>query len=234
MFDQCTTSLLRIDIKEEIMQTPAKKSHKLRNIIIAIVSSFFLICICLTVVAKLGSKGTPSSSEKPAAQVLPANTAGVQEPTKVPPTETSVPYGNTRENPYPMNTPVDIGGDMEITVLGVERPANAKVAEGNMFNATPEPGSEYMIVSVGVKCNKPSNEKCTFSPFEFKVVGSDGQVQDQASVAGVHSALESFPEFFGGSILGGGMVYLVKESDARTVLFYDPLFTEKLIYFAVH
>lgn len=217
------------------MQTPAKKSHRLRNIVIAIVTSFFLICICFAVVANLGSKGTLSPTEKPAAQttaaqVLPANTVMA---TKKPPTETSVPYGNTRENPYPMNTPVNIGGDMEITVLGVERTANAKVAEGNMFNATPESGSEYMIVTVGVKCNKPSNEKCTFSSFEFKVVGSDGQVQDQASVAGVQSALEPFPEFFGGSVLGGGMVYLVKEGDARTVLFYDPLFTEKLIYFAV-
>jgi hypothetical protein len=220
------------------MQTPAKKSHKLRNIIIAVVSSFFVICICLIVVANMGSRDTASSPEKPtaraaAAQVLPANTLMAQESTKELPTETSVPYVNTRENPYPMNTPVNIGGDVEVTVLGVERPANEKIAEGNMFNATPEPGSEYMIVTVGLKCNKSSNEKCTFSTYEFKLVGSDGQVQDQASVAGVHSALESFPEFFGGSVLSGGMVYLVKENDARTVLFYDPLFSEKLIYFAV-
>jgi hypothetical protein len=219
------------------MQTPAKKSHKLRNIIIAVVSSFFVICICLIVVANMGPKDTASSPEKPTAQAVaqvpPANTLMAQESTKELPTVTSVPYGHTRENPYPMNTPVNIGRDVEVTVLGVERPANEKVADGNMFNATPEPGTEYMIVNMGLKCNKPSNEKCTFSTFEFKVVGSDGQVQDQASVAGVHSTLEPFPEFFGGSVLSGGMVYLVKENDARTVLFYDPLFTEKLIYFAV-
>jgi hypothetical protein len=211
-----------------------KKPVKRNTVILAAIAlAVLLLCGCPIGVIGLMRSAAPTLEATLAVQEEAGATVTVKDPTKTPPTDIPIPHGSTREDPYPMNTPVDIGGDMEITILGVERPADAKVIEGNMFNDKPEAGSEYMLVTVGVKCNKPSNEKCALNTYEFKLVGADGQVLDQASVAGVHGALEAFPEFFGGSVLGGGMTFLVKQGDARTVLFYDPLFSERLVYFAL-
>lgn len=160
-------------------------------------------------------------------------TVVVSQPTKAAPTKAPEPHGSTRDDPHPLNTPVDIGGDMELTVLGVERPADQKVAEGNTFNDKPESGMEYMIVSISVRCNKSSSQKCTLDSFNLKTVGADGQVKDQSFVAGVPGSLESFPEFFGGSVAGGQLVFLARQGDDQTVLFYDPLFSERMIYFAL-
>lgn len=209
---------------------PVKRNSKILTAIAVVV---LLLCGCPIALISFMRWAGPAPEATLAVQDEIGATVSVKDPTKTPSTDTPIPYGSTRENPYPINVPVDIGGDMEITILGVERPADAKVIEGNMFNDKPDAGSEYMLVTISVKCNKPSNEKCAFNTYEFKVVGADGQVLDQASVAGVHGALEAFPEFFGGSVLGGDMTFLVKQGDAQTVLFYDPLFSEHLVYFAL-
>lgn len=217
------------------MSTEKPKTKRNGMILLGIIVGIILLCPCLIFMSGLlrgiseGLSGTmePTQVENIGATVV------VNQPTKEPPTDTPVPYGQARDNPHPLNTPVDVGGDMELTVLGVERPADQKVAEGNMFNDAPPAGMEYMIVSLGVKCNKPSNEKCTFDSYNLKTVGADGQVKDQASVAGVPGEMEAFPEFFGGSIAGGQLVFLARQGDDRTVLFYDPMFSEHLVYFAL-
>jgi hypothetical protein len=129
---------------------------------------------------------------------------------------------------------VDIGGDMQVMITNVQRPANDIIAQGNLFNDTPVPNAqEYMIVKPHVECTKSSNEKCSFNDYEFKIVGADGQVHDQASVVGVPQAFESFAEFFGGAALDGNIVFLVAQGDSEVILFHEPLFFGDPIYISL-
>lgn len=215
----------------------AEAKHPVRRntrILAGIVVAILLLCVCPLWVVGFMRAAAPAVSTA-VVTTEPKNigaTVEVHLPTKELPTPTSIPHGFARSDPYPLNTPVQIAGDMEVTVLGVERPANETVTAGNMFNDTPAPGSEYMIVTLAVKCRKATDEKCTFDPYEFKTVGADGQVRDQASAAGVPGRFESYPEFFGGSILQGQMVFLAGQNDPLTVLFYDPLFGY-MVYFGL-
>lgn len=159
--------------------------------------------------------------------------------TQPPATETPTPAptasaGNTRDNPLPGPAGVDIGGDMILTVLGVQRPANAEVEAGNMFNSTPAAGLEYATVKIQVDCHKATNDKCTFTPMELKSVGSDGQVHDMEFVAGLADQMEEFSyEFFGGSKVGGLLVFLFPKGDEHVVLFHEALFFGSPVYFSL-
>jgi hypothetical protein len=129
---------------------------------------------------------------------------------------------------------VDIGGDIQVMITNVQRPANDIVEQGNMFNATPIPNvQEYMIVKLHVECKKPTNDKCNFDRFEFKTVGADGQVHDQASVAGIPLEFEPYAEFFGGASLDGNIAFLVAQGDASVVLFHEPILFGDPVYIAL-
>ena len=187
---------------------------------------FVVACLCS------GTAGTPTA--------VPTSVPG-HDATVVITTPTAVvtstpkpaPLGETRDNPYPVGTAVDIGGGMKVTVIFVTRPANEIVAAGNMFNDTPTPNQEYAIVRLHVECTKPTNDKCNFSTYEFKAVGADGRVQEQVFVAGVPEELEAFSEMFGGSFIEGSMVFLVAQGDQNVVLFHEPLIIGDPVYFAL-
>lgn len=154
-------------------------------------------------------------------------------PTDPPPTATSGPRGETRDQPHPIDAVIDISGDMRVSIVEVVRPVDDIVQQGNMFNDTPVPNQEYLIVKLRVECVKSSNEKCTFDRFEFKTVGADGQVRDLASVAGIPGEFETFAEFFGGASIEGNMVFLATQGDSSVVLFYEPFLIGDPIYIAL-
>jgi hypothetical protein len=196
-------------------------------------------CLCLAVIVALptpSQSNTPSASRAPATTEVPHDATviiNVPTATNAPTTAPTAVLGVTRDKPLPVDATVDIGGGMEVSIIFVTRPANDIVVQGNMFNDTPEPNSEYLIVRLHVECTKPTNDKCSFSYFEFKTVGADGQVHDTASVAGIPGAFESFAEFFGGASIEGSLVYLATKDDPSLVLFYDPLFLGEPIYIAL-
>ena len=198
-------------------------------------------CVCAVLVYALGTPTSPSLATftaPPAAQAdsteEPQGDATVEiirptqteAPTEAPPTAV---LGTSRDEPVPAGTLVDIGGEMQLAVLDVTRPANDLVQQFNQFNAEPDPGLEYMMVRLEVKCNKPANETCNFTTLEVKAVGSDGQVRDQAFVASVEDELQS-TEFFGGNSIDGHMIFLVPEADPTAVLMFDPLFFGDPVY----
>ena len=218
---------------QQTAKLPAKKQSVL------LVGAFLLILICCVA----GVMRAPTSDKKPVTSTpktgpghdatvvinIPTTTSSPR-PT-ITPTQTIL--GKTRDQPHPLDTIVDIGGDMQLSIVGVQRSANNVVEQGNMFNDTPEPNNEYVIVRLRVKCNKSSNEKCSFSTYELKTVGADGQVRDQASVAGIPDEMESMSEFFGGASIEGNLVFMVTQGDQSLVLIYDPLFFGDSIYIAL-
>jgi hypothetical protein len=213
--------------------TPAKKSNAslwIRNGAIAAVT----VCCCIIGLlwfASINSTPTPTSAPAQNTDALqsPGSTAAPA-PTIAP---TQAPLGQTRDQPHPVSARVDIGGDRELSIVSITRPANDIVESGNMFNATPEPDEEYIIVRLRVVCNKSTNETCSFTTYELKTVGSDGTVRDQAFAAGIPEEMEQGNEFFGGASIEGNLVFLVSQGDGSTVLFYDPLIFGDPIYIAL-
>lgn len=189
------------------------------QIILAGAVLFIVACIC-------GSTPT-TSPEQTSPTARPGETAA---PTFTP---KPAPLGATRDQPYPVDTVVDVGGDTQISIISVTRPADEIVVAGNMFNNTPEPNLEYVIVKLHVQCNKPTNEKCDFSTYELKTVGANGRVQDQVFVAGVPEELEAFSEMFGGASIEGSLVFLATKDDSKVVLFYEPLIFGDPVYIAL-
>lgn len=214
-----------------------KKSNALRNILIIAVAGIAITCICLGIILIL-APSTPQTASVPIS--APESTEPLQStdppaPTSAPaPTDTPVPIpaGDSRDNPVAAGTAVDIGGDMILTIVGAVRPANDIVEQANPFNAKPESGQEYVQVDVRVVCNKPSSEKCNFSAYNLKAVGSDGNIRDsEIFIAGVDGMIES-GEFFGGATKLGKMFFVVVQGDTSAVLFYEPLFGDP-IYLAL-
>ena len=170
---------------------------------------------------------------RPTAIPIPTNTPG---PTATSvPTQPPTPSGQLRSDPLPGSKGVDIGGDMRLTLLGITRPANDKVVSGNMFNPTPSPDLEYAIVQMRVECSKSQNDKCEFFTSEIKSVGSDGQVHDnEAFVAGVPGLLDKFDyQFFGGSKIEGGLLFLFPKNDNQVVLFHEAALFGTPVYIAL-
>lgn len=184
-------------------------------VLIAFAALLIVACLC-----------TGTSPSAPTAQPQTGATVVFESPTETrapKPTATEA-LGQTRNNPHPMNTTVEVGDGVLLTINFVKRPADDIVAEGNIFNDTPEPDTEYMIVSLHLECTKPADQTCRFTAGDIKTVGANGTVRDQASVAGIPEEMEYFNEFFGGSMLDGNLVFIATKGDTSTVLYFDPIF----------
>ncbi len=138
-------------------------------------------------------------------------------------TEAPKPLGSARSNPAPLGSEVAIS-NMTIVVTEVVAPANNIVAEGNMFNSTPEPGNEYIFVNISVMCTKSADETCNLSGFEFSLIDSAGITHDaEIFIAGVSGLFEG-GEFYGGSTKTGYLPFLAPESDLSAIIKFEELF----------
>ncbi len=178
-----------------------------------------------TAAAQTALAGIPNNAQQPVA--APTDTPMPQA------TDTAVPTGGkTRNNPISGKAGIDLGGDMTLTVIALQRGADQIVASANMFNATPAAGIEYVLVQIQVDCRKSANDKCTFIPSDIKSVGSDGQVRDYEFTAGLPDTMSELTyEFFGGSRVGGVLVFQFPKSDVQVVLFHEPLIFGDPVYF---
>jgi hypothetical protein len=137
------------------------------------------------------------------------------------PTATPGPTGSAQSNPAPFGTPVSIN-NMTLKVTGLIRPADDLVAQGNMFNAAPEAGKEYVFVNLSATCNRNANETCQINDFDFQIVGSSGQSQDaEIFLAGVSGLLED-GDFDGGTTKTGSVAFIVEKSETNLILIYAP------------
>ena len=136
-------------------------------------------------------------------------------------TLTTAPLGSARSNPAPVGSAIT-ADDIEFSVISIIRPANQQVADGNMFNETPSPSKEYMMVEIKAFCTKTADEKCSLSTYNFKLLNSSGIMSDFAFVAGVAGELVS-TEFFGGASMTGFLPFMVDQG-GEPLLVYSPLF----------
>jgi len=152
------------------------------------------------------------------------------------PAPTAIPVGTSRQAPVPLGEAYLVGHDMNISVSKVRRPIPmSEVTAGNRFNQEPEPGYEYVMVTIQADClEDPAGERtCTVTTRDFGVTGSAGQVYGSlhalASI-GMEDLLED-TEFYGGSSASGRIMFEVQEGETDLLLIYEPwgsIFTDKV------
>ncbi len=104
-----------------------------------------------------------------------------------------------------------------------------------MFNPTPEPGNEYILVKVTITCNAASSDKCSLFPMtELQIVTSPGVlIQPTLFVAGMTGMMEPSQQLFGGAKISGGLVYSVPKNDSGLILSYDSIFPSYQAFLAL-
>ena len=129
----------------------------------------------------------------------------------------------------------EIGGwkeDKAVAVVDLVRPANAQVAQWNMFNPEPEPGMQWVLVGVAYYCYKPSDSTCAFNEFEFRLVGRKGKIYNWTMVAGIPDQLSPSQEIFGGGTTTAAVPFMIAKDDDQLVLIWDPGLGRPALYFA--
>ena len=148
--------------------------------------------------------------------VVPISPAAPVEPTQPP-------LGASRFNPAPSGTAIQID-DMSLSVTDVVFPADTVVRDGSLWNPTPEPASDYMLVGVAATCNLPPESSCRLSGLEFTLVDPAGIAHNpRILIAGVAGKFEG-SEFFGGATKSGYLIYVVDGDPADYILKYEALF----------
>jgi hypothetical protein len=147
----------------------------------------------------------------------------VPAPPEAPAEPTEPPLGASRFNPAPFGTAIQIDG-MSLYVTDVVFPADTIVREGNLFNPTPEPASDYILVGVKATCNLPAESSCRLSGLEFSLVDTAGIAHNpRLLIAGVPGKFEG-GEFFGGATRSGYLIYVVNGDPGEYILKYQALF----------
>src|SRR5512136_1856872 len=89
-----------------------------------------------------------------------------QAPQPTAPEVTIPPPGTSRFNPAAADAQVQIG-DLTLSVTDVVFPADTAVRDGSLWNPTPEPDEDYILVGIAATCNLPSESSCRLSGLEF-------------------------------------------------------------------
>ena len=148
------------------------------------------------------------------------------------PRASSAPAGSALDNPAPPGTAV-VAGDLELQVVGVIRPADDIVAEGNMFNPRPGPGNEMMLVTLSVTCRPEEDDTCTFAPvLEFLLVSPIGVHRPEWLVAGLPNPLHG-GEISSGETVSGDVLFEVGEKETGLVLVYSESLGDEVAYLEV-
>jgi hypothetical protein len=138
------------------------------------------------------------------------------------PTPTATVVPNSRSNPIPAGSVFHLN-DLQIVVSGITRPADDIVRNANAlnFDNAAGAGKEYMFVDLSVTCNRPADQQCILSVYNFKVLGSEGVlINPVTTIAGVNGLLKDSP-FFGGATETGNIPFIVTSGDANVLLVYQ-------------
>lgn len=139
--------------------------------------------------------------------------------------------GTSRFNPAPYGSEV-LSDNLIISITELIRPADQLVLDGNIYNSTPEDGKEYSFIKLRIVCNRAPDQKCSFTSFDFKLVDTAGNVEEnEMFTMGVENILEG-GELFGGASEEGYLIFIVDKAELHPVLMYEPFIGESVYFYA--
>lgn len=127
------------------------------------------------------------------------------------------PGSGTPDDPFAFGILGDTDEGFSLRVSGYIGNANERVRRENRFNTRPASDEVYVLMKVEVECHSNSS-RCSVDEFDFKMVGNNGTIYDNASI--VFDEIDV--NIVGGARGEGDVVFLVKKADTDLKLIYVP------------
>ncbi|MBN1319921.1 MAG: hypothetical protein JXA87_03680 [Thermoleophilia bacterium] len=184
--------------------------------------------------ARTGSAGTTTTEGEPATTGATAESVATSE-TRPGKTTTSVTIGELggRRNPIPVGQEAQIGG-WNIKVLDATLDATQAVLDENMFNDPPEPGSQYLLVSI--EATYLGAETSTFwVDMIYEFVGGEGAPFKPSAAVAPDSILDDGEVSANGTVSGNLLFTVASDQVAGGTLMIEQAFAhdDTRVFFAV-
>jgi hypothetical protein len=143
-----------------------------------------------------------------------------------PAAEAVAPGESSRDQPVPMGTAAKVG-DWSIAVVAVTPDAWPIIQAENSFNDPPEPGHQFVMVTVSMTYEGMESADPGFDP-SFKAVGASNVAYDTFSpgCGVVPQALSGAGEVFTGGTIEANVCFSVRSEDVASLNMYvEPLFS---------
>jgi hypothetical protein len=133
---------------------------------------------------------------------------------------TVAPGTSSRDQPVPMGTAAR-AGDWSISVLAVTPDAWAAIQAENQFNDPPEPGHQFVMVTISLTYEGTESADPGFDP-SFKAVGESNVAYDTFSpgCGVVPRDLSSAGEVFTGGTIEANVCFSVDSEDVDSLVMY--------------
>ncbi len=150
-------------------------------------------------------------------------------------TTTSVTIGELggRRNPIPLGQEAQVGS-WKVEVVGAILNATQDVLDENMFNDSPEPGSQYVLVSI--EATYAGEKPSTFwVDMLYGLVGGDGTGFKPSDAVAPDSILDAGEVPAGGSVAGNLLFTVASDQIAGSTLMVEEAFAREdtRVYFAI-
>ena len=141
--------------------------------------------------------------------------------------------GESRERPIPYGA-TGRNGDWQITVVGTEPDATARVMAENQFNDPPAPGNQFYIARVRATYTGEDSEKFDGS-FRLRAVGASSVAYTTFNDScGVIPDPISDNDVFTGGTIEGNVCWQIRSTDAPSLVMFDePFLSERQLFFAL-
>ena len=179
-------------------------------------------------------------SSTPTATPTPTPTAT---PTQTPPTTTTpTPIGQSRQNPIPFGALVVLEDEdnpqdhWEVSVLSLNDDAWKIIRTENSFNDPPEPGNQFVMVTVRMKYLGPDSVTL-LGDYRFRALGNSGVVYSPfRQSCGVIPDDLPIQELFTGGQVEGNVCWQVASSDVESLVMFiepDSILSEQRVWMTI-
>lgn len=169
----------------------------------------------------------PTTTERETTTTEPTTTE--RETTTTEPETTTTAEVGTRENPFPIGTPVTTSEGIQVAVNSVDFDAAGEIAAANQFNEPAPEGSRYILVNVTVT-NGAARPITPWLDVTIAAIGSQNQVHSDTDAMVVEpDSLLDAPELYPGGSASGNVSLVVSEvevTDGSLVLMVSAVFDE--------
>ena len=194
---------------------------------------FVFMSACSRIQTELDATVTPIVSTTRASEMATQTATPYWAPSTRPlPTVVAGDLGFSRSSPVPLGKALP-WSSLLIGVTDVIWPANDVILAASPYNATPQSGSQYLLVGLSVECRVGDDDMCVFFREDaFQVIDEGGETYNNFSdLVGIPTPFEP-SDLEGGDTIEGYLVFMVPSTSRDLVLIYWKYFSGET-YFAL-
>jgi hypothetical protein len=171
--------------------------------------------------ATSGTAAAPTTTGVPLTAAAPTTT-GVPL-TAAAPTTTGVPSGpliGSRSQPVLIGDGKTLSDGWSLAIRGVKYDAAAEILAKNMFNESPEPGRQFVLVDLMLAYNGFQDPKSAILEVSFNSVGQSNVAYGSLGCGILPNELDRFSDVFTGGSVSGKICFDVLTDDVESLVLY--------------